>query len=495
METSTIENERRWWRQLLLPLLVTALLIFAFSGTRPLMDTSEARYAEASREMAMEGHWIVPHLSGRPHLTKPPVTYWLVGIAIRTLGQQEWAARLPIGLCALATVLITACLARGMFGPRVGLWAAWMQGLALVPLGAANVITTDTPLATLETGAMWCAWMLLAAPDARRARPWQLGFYAFLGAAFLTKGPAGLVPLAGLLVFCLAARRSVPWRRLWSPWGLALFLLITVPWPVAVLASEPHALQIWRREAVLKVFEEATHDFPRWAYPLLLIFGSFPATVGLGLAVTRWVKERSLHAPLPWLFLGCWLVLSLVVLSIQKTRLPLYILPLFPTISITAAWGAAALSWDSDPRTRRRLAVALAVYCVVFIGGKWYYSATVERRDARRSFKQVAEIIRRAEGAPGTAPTVYTKEGRLGYGLMYYLGSHKLVRTAMKGFDGTVQWPRTFREVLETTPTPGLHEYFLVEHDEKAKAAEELKNFATRVGATSAYSVWKRNQP
>ncbi len=484
-----------WWRKVILPIAICAILVFAFSGTRPLMDTSEARYAETAREMAFEGHWLVPHLGGQPHLTKPPLTYWLVGASSRLFGESEWAVRLPIGLAALGTTLLTSLLARSMFGPRAGVYAVWLQGLSLVPLGAANVITTDTLLTTFEVGYMWCAWALLRAEKTAHSRLWwQLGFWAFLGGAFMTKGPAGFVPLLPLVVFIAIFRRHVNWKAIFGFWGILLFLVIVLPWPIAVLMRVPNAWAIWQQETLTNVVEESTNDFPRWGFPLLLLFGSFPASLGFAPAFFLRNTEASHKVRLAQLYLLLWTGVSLAILALQKTRLPLYVLPLFPPLSALGAHGFELwLDYRKETwvRAKRWCGGLVAIYVVLFLAGKWYYSATIDVRDSRRSFKGVAEIIRKNLAQPDQKPIVYTAEGKLGYGLMYYLKSSSLVRLGKKSPRGEAVPPRTFAELLGTTRTKQQQEFLLIETNKEGRIQELLEKHAERIGSTRAYTVWK----
>src|SRR2546426_437868 len=87
--------------------LVAALAVFVLFfqlGTRGLNEPDEGRYSEVSREMVASGDWLVPRFNGVEHLSKPPVTYWLVAASLKTFGVNEWAARLPAALAALGTM-------------------------------------------------------------------------------------------------------------------------------------------------------------------------------------------------------------------------------------------------------------------------------------------------------------------------------------------------------------------------------------------------------
>jgi 4-amino-4-deoxy-L-arabinose transferase len=488
-----------WWRHVSLAMLAAAVLIFSFAGTRPIMDTSEARYAETAREMAFEGHWLIPHLGGTPHLTKPPLTYWLVGVSMRMFGATEWAARLPIGLAALGTVVLTALCARALFNPRTGILAAWLQGLALVPCAAAGVITTDTMLAFFETGYMWCAWLLLTKRlDLRERLGWQLAFYGFLAGGFLTKAQAALVPILPLLVFVLWKRKHITWKNLWSFPGFLLFLALVLPWPMIVLIKVPQALRVWHEEIIANVFEEADHDFSRVALLLILVFGSFPSFPILLAELRRCCRRKAHSIELPHLYLGLWIGISFIVLALQKTRLPLYVLPLFPPLSMYAAdilhrrWlGKRELSFRWIPRW---IAAAVLLYAIVFVAGKWYYGSTVEKRDPRRCFRSVAHIIEDAAKSDGRKPIVYTKEGKLGYGIMFYLQSSRLVRVGETSSSLVRSRPISFRQVLAEPEPPDSSQYFLIEHKDAGHTQELFSQKAVMIGQTPAYQVWKRRE-
>jgi 4-amino-4-deoxy-L-arabinose transferase-like glycosyltransferase len=97
-----------WW---LLALLV--LMAFAFQGTRGLWEPDEGRYTATGINMLKSGDWLVPTVDGeRPHLTKPPITYWAIAASVGALGYNEWAARLPGALAFVGTGLLVFGLGR-----------------------------------------------------------------------------------------------------------------------------------------------------------------------------------------------------------------------------------------------------------------------------------------------------------------------------------------------------------------------------------------------
>ena len=80
---------------------LAAFVLFFQLGTRGLSEPDEGRYAEVGREMVASGDWLVPRFNGIEHLSKPPVTYWLIAASLKAFGVNEWAARLPVAIAAL----------------------------------------------------------------------------------------------------------------------------------------------------------------------------------------------------------------------------------------------------------------------------------------------------------------------------------------------------------------------------------------------------------
>jgi 4-amino-4-deoxy-L-arabinose transferase-like glycosyltransferase len=135
--------------------LALAVYAFAFQGTRSLWEPDEGRYTAVALEMSRLGDYVIPRLNHESvHLTKPPLTYWLMSISMQVFGQHEWAARLPNALAFIATVLVVAAIGRRIT-PRAALPAPLVYALSLLPVAAANVISTDTLLTLWETLAVY----------------------------------------------------------------------------------------------------------------------------------------------------------------------------------------------------------------------------------------------------------------------------------------------------------------------------------------------------
>jgi 4-amino-4-deoxy-L-arabinose transferase len=210
-------------------------LAFAFQGARGLWEPDEGRYAEVAREMLATGDFLTPRLDGRPHYTKPPLTYWAIAASIRAFGRSEGAVRLHLAVSFAATVLLVAALGGRIWDRRTGLCTGLVYATAIIPFAAASVVTPDTLLVLWQALALYAFWRGFEAETRGGRWLWPALTGAALGLAFLTKGPAGLVFLPAMLVF----RRLAPGKRIGAApvlnlSGVLLLLFIGATWFVAV---------------------------------------------------------------------------------------------------------------------------------------------------------------------------------------------------------------------------------------------------------------------
>jgi 4-amino-4-deoxy-L-arabinose transferase-like glycosyltransferase len=92
-------------------LLLLAVAWFVLLSAHPLFNPDEGRYAEIPREMLATGQLLVPRLNGIIYIEKPPLQYWMSVGSFALFGVSEWAARLPVGLAGLLTILIVFAVA------------------------------------------------------------------------------------------------------------------------------------------------------------------------------------------------------------------------------------------------------------------------------------------------------------------------------------------------------------------------------------------------
>lgn len=345
---AAIAPPRAWYRDRRTWLIVLALVLaFAGLGFRGLWDPDEGRYTNVALHMLDSGDWLTPMRNDSVgHWTKPPLVYWAIASSVAVFGQNAFAARLPSALSWLLCIAMMGRIGRRL-APGEGLRAAIVYAAMLFPFGAGQLITTDYLLTATETLAVWA--FVEARFGATHPRRWMLLMWVGFALAFLTKGPPGLLPLLPLLVFDVLA--PSPGRaRLFPLPGLALFVALALPWYAAVTRLHPGLLGYFLGDEV--VGRIASDQFKRhgewygW-------FAIYAPTLLLGVspwwrAIARWLRrlpaqlrswrDRSVRVEQrAWLLAVLWLLLPLLVFCISRSRLPLYILPLFGPLALLAA--------------------------------------------------------------------------------------------------------------------------------------------------------------
>jgi 4-amino-4-deoxy-L-arabinose transferase-like glycosyltransferase len=365
-------------------LCVAAGLFLVNLGGPSLWDIDEGNNAEAAREMLASGNWVVPTFNFELRVDKPALLYWLQIGAYEIFGVNEFAARLPSALAALATVLLTYELGRRMFGPAAGLLAGLVLASTAMFCAAAHFANPDALLVACTTLTLLVFWLSYA----RGGRGWFVPAGVTAGLAFLAKGPVGLVlPLGVCGLFLLWSRRLTILLDRRLALGVLAFLLVALPWYAWVGAETKGEFLrgfflTHNRDRFLNPMEN--HAGPVFYYLLVLVAGFAPWSVFFGLV--GWYALRALRPPrasdrlqppspddpAPFRFLICWIVVYLVFFSASGTKLPNYVLPLYPPAAILTAcfldrWRRGVIH---PPGWVLRLSlVCLALFGVVVLAG------------------------------------------------------------------------------------------------------------------------------
>lgn len=325
-------------------LLAISALWLANIGHRVLQHPDEGRYAEIAREMAVTGDWVTPRLDGLKYFEKPPLQYWITAATFRVFGAHEWTARLWPVLAGLLAVLAIAWAGTRLGGPLLGLAAGLALSGTLWQVALAQILTLDAMLSALLAvgfAAFVVAQRAEASPDSRRAA--MCLTWAAMAGATLTKGLIGVVIPAGALVaYALINRDFQIWRRLHLVSGLGLYLLLTVPWFVLVSAANPEFFDFFFIHEHLQRFLTNTHrrnGSLLYFVPLLAV-GLLPWLVLLLFGVRRaWQEGVSNALGFSWQrFALVWAAFVFVFFSVSGSKLPSYILPMFPPLALVAGW-------------------------------------------------------------------------------------------------------------------------------------------------------------
>ena len=301
--------------------VLLAVLWFGTLAIRPLYKADESRYAEISREMVASGDWLTPRLNGFKYFEKPPLQYWASAVLFKVFGEHDWVARLWTALLGLAGIALTFYAANRLFGPPIGAYAAAMLAGAPLYVVLGQVNTLDMGVTFFLSAAVFALGL---------GRP--LWFWIACALAVLSKGLIGIVlPLGTVALSIMLARDWTLVRRLRPVVGGTLFLLIAAPWFIAVSMANPEFAHFFFVQEHFQRFTTQMHQrvHPWWYFVPVLAAGFAPWLAPLARSALVRLRERSGTELLFW----CWALVVFVFFSASGSKLPPYIVPIFPALA------------------------------------------------------------------------------------------------------------------------------------------------------------------
>ncbi len=379
-------------------------LWFATLGTRALIHPDEGRYAMLSLGMLQSGDWVTPRLNDILYFEKPPFSYWMGALSFLVFGVNEFAARFWPALSGLLAVLAVGLTSRRLCGDR--LYAALGMGSSLWVVANSHFLNLDGGLMFFLTLAL-CAFVWAQQDDATAAekRNGMWLAWAAMAGATLSKGLIGiLIPAASLCVYSLFCWDWRPWRRMRWLSGSAIFLVLAAPWFWLVSQRNPEFAHFFFIHEHLQRFLTTTHgrEAPFWYFLPILLIGFLPWTTLLPkLFVAGWRRAPGRRFQ-TGRFLLVWALFVFAFFSKSGSKLPSYILPMFPALALLLGqtlhamragqlkthlwlpltlWGAALFAWPlvgflpDDPGTPQTAYVHLAAY--LSLGGLFFALAAL----------------------------------------------------------------------------------------------------------------------
>ncbi|RAI43273.1 ArnT family glycosyltransferase [Rhodoplanes roseus] len=334
-------------------LLVAVSLLAFLPGIfqLPPIDRDEARFAQATKQMLESGDLVDIRFQEESRYKKPVGIYWLQAAVVgsaEAIGVPEararmWLYRVPSILGALGAVLLTYWTALAFVSRRAAVLAGLMLGSCILLGVEARLAKTDAVLfATVVAamGAMARAYLIERAGRPDPGHPWALPaiFWTAMAGGFLIKGPL-IVMVVGLAVAALAiADRSARFVLRLKPLpGLAWMLLLVLPWFVAIVAKSGAGFfeESLGRDLLSKVGSgQEAHGAPPGYYVLLFWGTFFPASILVPMAFMAVWRSRSVPEVR---YLLAWLIPTWLVFEAAMTKLPHYVLPVYPAIAILLA--------------------------------------------------------------------------------------------------------------------------------------------------------------
>ena len=317
----------------------------------PPVDRDEARFAQATKQMIESGDYIDIRFQEESRYKKPVGIYWAqaavvnvaralkVRDAITTIGIY----RVPSFIGALGAVLLTYWAALAFVSRRAALLAAVMMAVSILLGVEARLAKTDASLLLMcvaAMGALGRAYMIGHGLFRDERSPWLLPgiFWTAMAGGVLLKGPLIFMFVALAVVALAAVDRSVSWLwRLKPGVGLLWLILLVLPWFIAIVSRSGWSFftDSLGRDMFAKVGTgQESHGMPPGFYLVLFWVTFFPSALLAGLAAPAiWRSRKEPGAK----FLLAWVIPSWIVFEMVATKLPHYVLPLYPAIAIMIA--------------------------------------------------------------------------------------------------------------------------------------------------------------
>ncbi len=358
-------SKRSWLNDILLLTLTLGIIYAIFLGSRPLMVPDEGRYAEIAREMATMGNFLTPHLNGIKYFEKPPLFYWIERSAIQFFGTEEWCLRFFPVLIGLIGCLAVYTAARKLYSRNCGLLAGLILASSALYVTLSHFVSPDLTL-TVCLSISLLAFILGACNLKQPSRVYYFWtMYGFAALATLAKGLIGVV-FPGLIILVWIGVFN-KWRELkyyCLPSGFLLFVVITLPWHLAIQVRNPEFFKFYFFDQHLLRYltDYAQRRQAIWFFPATVAAGFFPWVVFL-LTSFPFKQLFSFRPQFFWqkrhqyevtAFFVIWVLVLLVFFTLSRSLLISYALPALPPLAILLAVYFTPY-WEGIPAARMPL--------------------------------------------------------------------------------------------------------------------------------------------
>ena len=320
----------------------------------PPLDRDESRFAQSSKQMVETGDWIDIRFSTVPRYNKPIGIYWMQAAATKALGRppfdQIWTYRVPSLLGALIAVFLCYWCCRALAPPETSLIAAALLAMTMSLSAEAHIAKTDAMLLAAILGSqgvmLRCYLFVRVALEKAPSLGLALAGWIAIGIGILLKGPVILAVLALTAVSLSVWDRDWRWLKyLRAGFGIPLALAIVLPWGIAIGIATHGAFyqQSLGHDFASKIVAgQETHGGWPGYYLVLASVTLWPVTLFALPAIGAAITSRTDPAVR---YLLCWLAPNWAMFELVPTKLPHYILPVYPALAMLAA------VWVTQPRT------------------------------------------------------------------------------------------------------------------------------------------------
>ncbi len=355
---------------------VVLLLVFRLvvNATLPLMDKTEARYAEIARLMVETNNWIVLQIDyDIPFWAKPPLSTWFTALSFKMFGVNEFTARLPFFLLSLLMALLL-----GKYAKRQRL-SFWLPALILFTLPEfflhAGVVSTDVTLTVSIVLIMLSFWEVVSG---NKTWYWRYVFFIGFGLGFLAKGPIVILLTMPPIVVWLWIHKL--FKKVWLlfPWfiGMAIVFGIALPWNVMAENHSPGFIDYFIVGEHFKRFFDSTWTGDKYGFPksqpfgMIWVFALLFALPWFQIVILKLFKHKTKVLKNKWTsFLLLWLIWTHLFFTTSKSLIHPYIMPIMVPIALLIIY------WWTEIKYRK-IIVRMVLILSIVVSAVYGYALT-----------------------------------------------------------------------------------------------------------------------
>ncbi len=364
-------NSKHWS----LGLLVTSLFLWLiFLGNSPLRDWDEGTVAQVAREIwrnpVDKMVWLYPTLGGEPYHNKPPLIHWLIAVAYSLGGVNEWTTRLPSAVLTALGVPLLYSVGNLVFNQSLPALFTGLVYMTMLP------IVRHGRLAMLDGAVItFFLLLLLCILRSRQQGIYALGIGFSVGLITLTKGMIVLLMGGIASLFILVNRQFDLLKNLYLWIGILLGNTLPIAWYIAQWQhyGENFSQINLQSQTFARLVESVEgHSEPAWFYLIEILKYGFPWLLFLpGGLYLAWKKRHTTWACLILIST----VIYLVTISFMNTKLPWYVMPIYPFLALAVGVNLNEI-WQESKFKVKLWGGFFAILTVAGLGGCTYFIIT-----------------------------------------------------------------------------------------------------------------------
>jgi 4-amino-4-deoxy-L-arabinose transferase-like glycosyltransferase len=344
--------------------VLCVFVLFYHLGSAALFQPDEGRNADKARQILLLKDWVTPHTNFVPALDKPMFFYWLIGISYKLFGVSESSSRLPSALAGLACVILVCLFAKQFLGSNASLWSGVMLVSSAEFFLLSRIVILDMTLTLFFTLSLFAFYWAHKALEQKKKRLFYLLMYAAIAVATLIKGPIGfIVPGMVIVSYIIFSKNWSLLREMNLILGAVIFFLIVVSWYAWAEARNPGYVRyfVWEENFLRYFTPHFNRSQPVYYFVGVLLVGFLPWTLLIPAALKQ-AKENRRDPTM--LFLLLWAGIPFLFFSLSNSKLPHYILPVYPPLSLLT--GTAVAKIVEDPSRTGKWVLTLPWLSIIF---------------------------------------------------------------------------------------------------------------------------------